>query len=75
MRALLADDLAAYITTASGDTARVDGADIFMASIQAMDLPSATFSVLPTQAPVAVDPERVLIMVEVRASLAEIEPY
>ena len=33
-----------------------------------MDLPSATFSVLPTQPPVAVDDDRVLVMVEVRAS-------
>jgi ketosteroid isomerase-like protein len=68
MRVCLADDLAAGITNASGGSSAVTGADHFMASIEAMDLPSADFNVTMTQAPVVVDSDRVLVMVEVHAA-------
>ena len=67
MRALLAEDLLAYITNAEGGVDRVEGRDAYLGRIEAMDLPSARFSVEPTQPPVAVDADLVLVMVEVRA--------
>ena len=67
MRSCLADDLTAGITNASGGSSEVTGADSFMASIAAMDLPSAQFRVTLTQAPVVVG-DRVLVMVEVHAA-------
>jgi ketosteroid isomerase-like protein len=67
MRAMLAEDAVAYITNAEGGTDRVDGRDPYLSRIEAMDLPSARFSVELTQPPVAVDPRQVLVMVEIRA--------
>jgi ketosteroid isomerase-like protein len=67
MRALLAEDVVAHITNAAGGVDEVEGRDAYLARLQAMDLPSARFSVEPTQPPVAVDTERVLVMVEVHA--------
>ena len=67
MRELLADDLIAYITNDEGGADAVEGADALLPRIEAMDLPSARFSVEPTQDPVAVPPDRVLLMVEIRA--------
>lgn len=68
MRALLAEDLVAYITNAQGGMDKVEGREAYLGRLEAMDLPSARFSVEPTQAPVVVDPDRVLVMVEVRAN-------
>jgi ketosteroid isomerase-like protein len=70
MRALLADDLVAYVTTAEGGMDRLEGRDEYLARLEAMDLPAARFSVEPTQPPVAVDADRVLVMVEVHAQRA-----
>ncbi len=67
MRALLADDLVAWITGPDGSMLRVDGRDEYLGRVQAMDLPSARFGVSLTQPPVVVDSDRVLVMVEVRA--------
>jgi ketosteroid isomerase-like protein len=67
MRALLAEDLIAYITGADGRMDKVEGREPYLSRLEAMDLPSARFSVELTQPPVAVDAERVLVMVEVRA--------
>ncbi len=67
MRALLADDLVAWITGPDGSMLRVDGRDEYLRRVSAMDLPSARFSVELTQPPVVVDSDRVLVMVEVRA--------
>jgi ketosteroid isomerase-like protein len=67
MRVLLAEDLVAYVTNASGGEDRVEGRDGYLARLEAMDLPSARFSVVPTQPPVLVDPDRILVMVEVHA--------
>ena len=68
MRGLLADDAVAYVTNANGEVTRVDGADGYMSAITAMDLSAADFSVTITQAPVLVDSDRILVMVEVRAN-------
>jgi hypothetical protein len=46
---------------------RVEGRDGYLARIAAMDLPGARFSVELTQAPVEVDGDKVLLMVEVHA--------
>ena len=67
MRSVLAEDLVAFITNAEGGLDRIEGREEYLSRIEAMDLPSARFSVELTQAPVAVDSEQVLIMVEVRA--------
>jgi ketosteroid isomerase-like protein len=67
MRSLLAEDLVAYVTDAEGGLERVDGRDAYLARVEAMDLGSARFRVELTQAPVHVDPDQVLAMVEVRA--------
>ena len=67
MRSRLAEDLVAFITNAEGGLDRIEGREEYLSRIEAMDLPSARFSVELTQAPVPVDSEQVLIMVEVRA--------
>jgi ketosteroid isomerase-like protein len=67
MRASLAEDMVAYITNAEGGVDRVEGREEMLARIEAMDLPSADFSVDLTQPPVEVGPDQVLAMVEVRA--------
>jgi ketosteroid isomerase-like protein len=67
MRALLAEELVAYITNANGGMDRVAGREAHLSRIEAMNLPSAQFSVELTQPPVIVDPDRVLVMVEIRA--------
>jgi ketosteroid isomerase-like protein len=68
MRQLLADDVVAYITGADGEETRVAGADNYLAAIAAMNLPAVDYSVTTTGAPVLVDPDRLLVMVEVRAA-------
>ena len=67
MRSLLAEDLVAFITNAEGGLDRIEGREEYLSRVEAMDLPSARFSVELTQAPVAVDSDQVLVMVEVRA--------
>ena len=67
MRALLAEDLVAYITNAEGRMDRVEGREAYLGRLRAMDLPSARFSVELTQPPVSVDSDRVLVMVEIHA--------
>ncbi|MGN6167384.1 MAG: nuclear transport factor 2 family protein [Solirubrobacteraceae bacterium] len=68
MRELLAENLVAYITNAQGGMDKVEGREAYLARLESMDLPSARFIVEPTQAPLMVDPDRVLVMVEVRAN-------
>jgi ketosteroid isomerase-like protein len=67
MRATLAEDLVAYVTNAEGGMDRVEGREAYLGRVEAMDLPSARFSVELTQPPVPVDPDQALVMVEVRA--------
>jgi hypothetical protein len=66
MRSLLADDLRAYITNREGGVDAV-GADEYIRRVEAMDLPSAQFSLAITQA-VAIRPDMVMVMVEVKAA-------
>ena len=67
MRSILAEDLVAYITNAEGGLDRVDGSDAYLRRVEAMDPPSARFSVELTQAPVPIGPDQLLVMVEIRA--------
>ena len=71
MRGVLADDAVAYITDRDGQEVRIDGADGYLAAVQAMDLTSADYSVRLTQPAVAVDDQRALAMVEVNARRGE----
>ena len=67
MRAMLAEDLVAYVTNAEGGMDRVEGREAYLGRVEAMDLPSARFSVELTQPPVPVGGDQALVMVEVRA--------
>ncbi len=67
MRATLDEDLVAYITNSQGGLDRVDGREEYLSRVETMDLPSARFSVDLTQAPVTVDSDQLLVMVEIRA--------
>jgi ketosteroid isomerase-like protein len=67
MRELLAPDLVAWVTDADGAMQRLEGRDEYLGRVEAMDLPAARFSVELTQAPVEVDDDKVLLMVEVHA--------
>jgi ketosteroid isomerase-like protein len=67
MRAMLAENVVAYVTNGDGGVDEVKGRDAYLARIMAMDLPGARFSVELTQPPVVVDADQVLVMVEVRA--------
>jgi ketosteroid isomerase-like protein len=67
MRELLAPDLIAWVTDADGAMQRLEGRDDYLGRVEAMDLPAARFSVELTQAPVEVDGDKVMLMVEVHA--------
>jgi ketosteroid isomerase-like protein len=67
MRALLAEDVVAYVTNAEGAMDEVEGRQAYLSRVEAMDLPPARFSVELTQRQGAVGPDQVLVMVEIRA--------
>jgi ketosteroid isomerase-like protein len=67
MRSLMAEEVVAEITDAAGGSARVPGREALLERIEAMDLPAARYSVTLTQAPVPVDEDGALVMVEIRA--------
>lgn len=67
MRAALADDAVAFVTGPDGNPVRLDGADMYIAALGAMDLGSVDYAVELTQAPVLVGDDQALIMTEVRA--------
>jgi ketosteroid isomerase-like protein len=67
MRSRMAEDMVAWVTNAEGGMDRVEGSEEYLSRIEAMDLPSARFSVELTQPPVPVADDLLLIMVEVRA--------
>jgi ketosteroid isomerase-like protein len=67
MRSLLAEDLHAYITNAEGGVDEVAGADEYVRRVEAMDLPTARFSVDITQS-VPVRPDVAMVMVEIHAA-------
>jgi ketosteroid isomerase-like protein len=64
MRALLAEDLIAFITNADAGVDRVEGRDAFMSRLP--DLAGAELSTAITQI-VAIDEERVMTMLEIKA--------
>lgn len=66
MRALLADELRAYITNRDGGVDEV-GADEYVERVQAMDLPSANYDLTVTQV-VSPRPDMAIVMVEVNAA-------
>jgi hypothetical protein len=63
MRALMADDVRAHITTREGGVDAITGAEDYLGRIKKMDPPSAQFQVDVTQS-VTVRPDRAMIMVE-----------
>jgi len=67
MRALLGEDMVAWVTGPDGAMDRVEGRERYLSRIEAMDLPAVEFRVELTQPPVAVADGLLLAMVEVRA--------
>jgi ketosteroid isomerase-like protein len=67
MRALMDPELVACVTDAAGEAQPVTGADAYLDRIAAMNLPAVSYRVTLTQAPVALEDDLILLMVEVRA--------
>ena len=67
MRVLMDPAMVAWVTGASGAAETVTGADAYLDRIAAMDLPAVRYRVTPTQAPIAIEDDLVLLMVEVHA--------
>ena len=67
MRELMDPAMVAWVTDASGEAQAVTGADAYLDRIAAMDLPAVRYRVGPTQSPVAIEDDLVLLMVEVHA--------
>lgn len=67
MRELMDPAMVAWVTDASGAAEAVTGADAYLDRIAAMDLPAVRYRVVPTQSPVAIEDDLVLLMVEVHA--------
>jgi len=67
MRGLLDPSLVAWVTDAEGEARRESGADAYLDRIAAMNLPAVSYRVTPTQSPVALEDDLVLVMVEVQA--------
>ena len=67
MRTLMDPELDAWVTYAAGEAQRLTGADAYLDRVAAMDLPAVSYRVTPTQAPVALEDDLILLMVEVRA--------
>ena len=68
MRQLMDPAMVAWVTDASGAAEPVVGADAYLDRIAAMDLPAVRYRVSPTQSPVAIEDDLVLLMVEVHAN-------
>ncbi len=68
IRALLADEVVAYVTTDDGGQTHMTGADAYVASLRTMltSVP-ATWQIALTQQPAMVDDSRLLLMIEVQA--------
>jgi ketosteroid isomerase-like protein len=71
LRMLLAEDLIAYVTSATGEILEIRGRESYLARVQGMDLRSTDFALDLTQPPVVVDAERVLVMVKISARRGE----
>jgi hypothetical protein len=59
--------MVAWVTDASGAAEAVTGADAYLDRIAAMDLSAVKYRVSPTQSPVVIEDDLVLLMVEVHA--------
>ncbi|MBN9622143.1 MAG: nuclear transport factor 2 family protein, partial [Actinobacteria bacterium] len=59
--------IVAWVTDSEGQMQRLEGRDDYLGRVEAMDLPAARFTLELTQAPVAVGPDLVMLMVEVQA--------
>jgi ketosteroid isomerase-like protein len=70
MRALMDPELVAWVTDAAGEAQPLTGADAYLDRVAAMHLPAVSYRVTPTQAPVSLEDDLVLLMVEVRAERA-----
>ena len=67
MRVAIADDAVAFVTGPDGSPIRLDGAEMYIAALESMDLANIDYSVGLTQPPMEVRDDLVLIMTEVRA--------
>ena len=67
MRTLVDPELVAWVTDAAGEAEPLTGADAYLDRLAAMDLRAVSYRVTPTQAPVALEDDLILLMVEVRA--------
>lgn len=63
----LAPDLVAEVTQPDGGTAQLQGRDAYMASIEALDLPSVRPSITATQI-AQVTTDQVMVMIEIKAA-------
>jgi len=67
MRELMDPGLVAWVTDAAGEPQAVTGADAYFGRIAAMNLPAVSYRVTPTQDPVSLENDLILLMVEVTA--------
>jgi ketosteroid isomerase-like protein len=67
MRELMDPGLVAWVTDAAGEPQAVAGADAYLGRIAAMNLPAVSYRVTPTQDPVSLENDLILLMVEVTA--------
>jgi ketosteroid isomerase-like protein len=67
MRELMDPGLVAWVTDAAGEPQAVTGADAYLGRIAAMNLPAVSYRVTPTQDPVSLENDLILLMVEVTA--------
>lgn len=67
MRELMDPAMVAWVTDASGEAEAVTGADAYLDRIAAMDLSAVKYRVSPTQSPLVIEDDLVLLMVEVHA--------
>lgn len=67
MRELMDPGLVAWVTDAAGEPQPVAGADAYLGRIAAMNLPAVSYRVTPTQDPVSLENDLILLMVEVTA--------
>jgi ketosteroid isomerase-like protein len=65
MRELMDPGLVAWVTDAAGEPQAVTGADAYLGRIAAMNLPAVSYRVTPTQDPVSLENDLILLMVEV----------
>jgi ketosteroid isomerase-like protein len=67
MRELMDPGLVAWVTDGAGEPQPVAGADAYLGRIAAMNLPAVSYRVTPTQDPVSLENDLILLMVEVTA--------